>query len=131
MANITSLNLMCVAAGGSLGAIARFLAATLVHSVFPDFKPSGTLAVNVLGCLLIGWVMQIMHKTETVGTPAYFFLVTGVLGGFTTFSAFGYETLALWQEKQPGWMLVYVGGNLGGGLLAVFLGQKLAERWWS
>jgi CrcB protein len=130
MSNFSWQNLVLIAVGGGLGSVARYIAATLVHSAIPGFKPSGTLAVNLIGCLLIGLIMQIMNRSETVGTPAYFLLVTGILGGFTTFSAFGYETLTLWQGKQSGWMLVNIGGNLIGGLLAVFVGQRLADLCW-
>jgi CrcB protein len=130
MSNFAWQNLVAVAVGGAIGSVARFLAATAVHSAIPAFKPSGTMVVNLIGCFLIGSLMQIMTKTDTVGSPVYFLLITGVLGGFTTFSAFGYETVVLWQEKQPGWMLINIGGNLICGLLAVFLGQKLADWCW-
>lgn len=123
-------NLVWIGIGGGLGAMARYLASIAVHHAVPGFKPLGTMFVNVLGCLLVGMIMQIVIKTETSGTPIHFFLVTGILGGFTTFSAFGYETVVLWQQKQPGWMLLNIGGNLACGLLAVLLGQVLADWWW-
>lgn len=120
-------NVLWIAVGGALGAVARYLMAVSIQGASPGFKPLGTMAVNVLGCLLIGMVMTWIVRSNAVGSPVHFFLVTGILGGFTTFSAFGYETVSLIQEKQLGWALWNVIGNLGLGLPAVVVGHKLVE----
>lgn len=120
-------NFLWIAAGGAIGAVARYSMAAGIQSAYPGFKPIGTMGVNVLGCLLVGMVMTWIVRSNAVGSPVHFFLVTGILGGFTTFSAFGYETVSLMQEKQLGWALWNVIGNLGLGLPAVLLGHKLVE----
>lgn len=120
-------NLVWVAVGGALGSVARYLMAVAVQSACPAFKPAGTMAVNVLGCLVIGAAMNWIVKHNAVGSPVHLWLVTGVLGGFTTFSAFGYETVGLLQEKQVALALWNVTGNLVLGLPAVFLGHLLVD----
>ncbi len=122
-------NIGWIAVGGGLGAVVRYLMASGIQSAVPGFKPFGTMAVNVLGCLLAGIVMAWIVRAKAVGSPLHLFLVTGILGGFTTFSAFGYETVSLVEERQLGSALLNVVGNLALGLPAVFLGMKLVE-WW-
>lgn len=118
-------NLIWIAIGGGLGAITRYLMVSAVQTTVPGFKPLGTMAVNVLGCLVVGMVMAWIVRHNAVGSPMQFFLVTGILGGFTTFSAFGYETVSLLEEQQLAGAFWNVAGNLGLGLPAVFLGLKL------
>ncbi|MES2790715.1 MAG: fluoride efflux transporter CrcB [Planctomycetota bacterium] len=120
------MNLIWIAVGGGLGAVARYLVASAVQAAVPGFKPFGTMAVNVIGCLLVGMIMAWIVRINEVGSPMHFFLVTGILGGFTTFSAFGYETVSLIEEQQLTYAFWNVAGNLGLGLPAVFLGLKLA-----
>ena len=118
-------NLIWIAIGGGLGAVARYIMVSAVQASVPGFKPLGTMAVNVLGCLVVGMVMAWIVRINEVGSPMHFFLVTGILGGFTTFSAFGYETVSLLEEQQLASAFWNVAGNLGLGLPAVFLGLKL------
>lgn len=118
-------NLIWIAIGGGLGAVSRYLMVSAVQAAVPGFKPVGTMAVNVLGCLLVGMVMAWVVRINEIGSPLHFFLVTGILGGFTTFSAFGYETVSLLEERQLAGAFWNVAGNLGLGLPAVLLGLKL------
>lgn len=120
-------NVLWIAVGGALGAVARFLMASGIQWACPGFRPLGTMMVNVLGCLLVGMAVTWIVRANAVGSPIHFFVVTGILGGFTTFSAFGYETVSLMQEKQLGWALWNIAGNLGLGLPAVLIGHKLVE----
>ena len=122
------LNLLWIAAGGALGAVLRFLLSSGVHTAFPNFRPLGTMAVNVLGCLLVGMFMTWILHSKTVGSPLHLFLVPGLLGGFTTFSAFGYETATLWQGKHANLVVFNLAGSVGLGLCAVVVGQWLMER---
>ena len=104
---------MIVATGGAIGSVLRYSVSLLLAS------PWGTLAVNVVGCLLIG------VASELVG-PARLLLVTGLLGGFTTFSAFGNETFAFLRAGDTQGAALNVVANVLVGLLAVGLGQWLA-----
>lgn len=122
-------NICWIAIGGAVGAVARYLVVSAVQSMLPDFKPFGTMTVNVLGCLLVGAGMAWIVRQGMAGSPLHLFLVTGILGGFTTFSAFGYETVSLLEEQQWVGALGNIAGNLALGLPAVFLGLKLVE--WS
>jgi CrcB protein len=112
---------LLVALGGSLGAVARFLSVSAVSRVYPSF-PAGTLLVNVLGCFLMGVLAGL---TEDRAWRAL--LGVGVLGGFTTFSAFGGDTFALAQGGATRLAGLNLFGNVGLGLLAVWAGRALVS----
>ncbi len=120
-------DLIAVAIGGGLGASGRYLAGMLVRNLFQGDFPWGTLAVNVTGCLLIGMVAG---KTGGSETTLRLFLVVGILGGFTTFSAFGYETLRLLQDGNPGGALLNVAAQILLGLAGVWAGVSIAKGLW-
>lgn len=122
---------LLVGFGGALGAMARFgLSNWVQHLTTPAGFPYGTLVVNVLGCFAIG-VLAYLADILGVLTPEVRLLtVTGFLGGFTTFSTFGQETLNLWLARAPGAMLAYLGLHLALGLGAVWLGRTLAQWLW-
>jgi fluoride exporter len=86
---------LLVAAGGGLGAAARYLLAGAVQRHAGALFPYGTLAVNALGCLAIGMLMSIFEDRFLVQPSLRLFLTVGILGGFTTFSSFSYETIEL------------------------------------
>ena len=120
------LQLLAVGLGGSVGAISRWVLTGLVHrTVSPQWFPAGTLAVNVLGCLLIGGVMTLVTTRQLTSQPLQLFLVTGILGSLTTFSTFGFDTISLIREDKPALALAYVLANLVVGLLAVAAGIGL------
>ncbi len=118
---------LLVALGGSLGAVLRYLVTSWVQQRV-DFFPWGTLAVNLIGSLAIGVVLEATLQGFLSG-EARLFLAVGVLGGFTTFSSVSWETLMLLQEGDLVPALLYSGGSLLAGLLAVWLGSTLT-RWW-
>jgi CrcB protein len=109
-----------VALGGAIGAALRFLAVSVVGT------PVGTLIVNVAGCFAMGVLAVWLLGPKGPG-PIAPFLVTGVLGGFTTFSAFSLDTLKLWQAGQTAQAALYVGGSVVLSLVAVALGAALAR----
>ena len=113
---------LLVGAGGFLGAAARYGVSVAMKPWTATF-PWHTLAINVAGCFLIGLLMPL------VGTrPLWFvFVVPGILGGFTTFSAFGYETLVLAQGGRAALAAIYVVASVGAGLPAVWAGRFLAS----
>ena len=106
------MNFLLVGMGGALGSMARYWVGTAFNTA--GF-PWGTLAVNIVGSAVIGVLAGL-----GVSVGWRLFLVTGVLGGFTTFSAFSLETGLLW-ERSPTLAAVYVGASVGLGLMAFFL----------
>ncbi len=120
--------LLYIAAGGALGAIGRYLLGAWVHKPELHTFPWGTLTVNLLGCFCIGLLWGLAEFRQALSENFQLFLITGILGGFTTYSAFGYETFALLRDNH----LVHALGNLGltlsGGLLAVYLGFSIARQ---
>ena len=118
------MNAFAVFVGGGLGALLRYGVGKWTLAWFGAGFPVGTLAVNVAGSLAIGLAIGAL---EGVGQPARLFFVTGVLGGFTTFSAFSLDALTLWQRSQPGTALLYVTLSLVLSLGAVALGYMLSR----
>ncbi len=115
-----------VALGGAAGAAARFAVSQWTGTRWGWTFPWGTLAVNLTGSLAIGLVMTLLLARGT--DPTYrLVLVTGFLGGYTTFSAFSFETLALLEARRWDAAALYVGGSVALGLLATTLGLGLGR----
>lgn len=130
------LKLMLVFLGGGLGSVARFGVGQLVARYTPtdlepkhwlDLFPLATMLVNVLGCAIIGAAWSWAISREQQSSPAMIFLVVGILGGFTTFSSFGWETIELIQNQRTGMAAVYILLSLLLGLLGVFVGYALGS----
>ncbi|MEO8359995.1 MAG: fluoride efflux transporter CrcB [Vicinamibacteria bacterium] len=119
--------LILVAAGGGLGAAARFLASRAALQWMPTTFPWGTYLINVSGCLMIGFVAG-LADSGSVSPLARLFIVTGVLGGYTTFSAFGLEAQGLISAGRLSSAFLYVAGQILLGLFGVFVGLSLARR---
>ncbi|ADQ78371.1 camphor resistance protein CrcB [Paludibacter propionicigenes WB4] len=114
--------LLIVGLGGAIGSIARFLVSKLnLHWHFLSI-PMGTLTVNVLGSLLIGFIAGVSARTEVISPSMRLFLMVGICGGFTTFSSFTNENLTLMQNGQFLSVLLYTGFSIFFGFLAVYLG---------
>lgn len=113
--------------GGGLGTIARFLLSTQIQVRTDSSLPLGTLTVNVAGCLAIGFLAALFWARPTGNVAIERALVTGVLGGFTTFSAFGLETIRLLEAGFPGLALSYVAASLVLGIGAVSVGLAAAR----
>jgi len=105
-----------VGLGGGAGAVCRYLLGNALNK--PQGFPFGTLAVNLLGCFLIGLALHLDGRARLL-------CVTGFLGGFTTYSAFGLESLQL-LRSQPTQGVLYLGLHLVCGLAAVWCGLKIA-----
>lgn len=115
---------LAVGVGGFTGSVARYLVAGAMERVFPGARvPMGTLVVNVLGCGLIGALAALIEFRGVLGPQARLLLLVGVLGGFTTFSSFGYETLELVRRGQFALGLANAGLQVLLGLTAVWLGH--------
>jgi CrcB protein len=114
--------LLLAGAGGFLGSVARYGVSILLLPWCGRF-PWATLGINVLGCFLIGLLMPWVE-----GRPEWLvFIISGILGGFTTFSAFGHETHKLAQGNSPFLAVLYVAASVGLGLAAVWGGRGLAK----
>ena len=119
---------LAVGLGGFCGAIARFRIGEFLSDwsqlKFGRVYPVGTLAVNVIGCLLIGVLMSLALE-KRLSENAQRLLITGCLGSLTTFSTFGFDTISLMREGKSVLALAYVLANLVVGLLAVAVGIGL------
>lgn len=103
------MHALIVFLGGGLGALLRWLVGKWSLAWFGYGFPIGTLAVNIAGSLAIGLAVGAL---EGVGQPAKLFFITGLLGGFTTFSAFSLDALTLWQRGEHGAAAAYVAASL-------------------
>lgn len=120
-------NLLIIGSGGFLGSIARYLVSQLNLSTKFHSIPVGTLVVNVAGCLIIGFLSGVANKSMVLTAGWRLFLMVGVCGGFTTFSTFAGENLALLHNDQVAALLLYTGLSIFLGFLAVFLGYTLTN----
>lgn len=117
--------LVCL--GGGLGAGLRYWMQGAVYSRTGAGFPYGTLLVNVAGCFIIGLLMVSLEERFTATPELRLFLTVGILGGFTTFSSFSYETLALARDGDFLEALANVGFSVVTGLSATWIGMKLGQ----
>jgi CrcB protein len=120
------MNILYVALGGAVGAAARYLAGLWIAARLGASFPWGTFFVNVTGSFLIGIVL-VLVEAGTLPAEARLFLAVGILGGYTTFSSFSYETLQLVNGGDVVPVLFNTLGQLLAGLLAVYLGVIFAR----
>ena len=112
--------------GGGVGSVLRYLVGTFLKVPSSGF-PWGTFSVNVLGSLAIGILMGLTLKNSTLTENQTLLLVTGLCGGFTTFSAFAYENQVFLKDGDFTSFFVYTLGSIGIGLAAIFLGFFLSK----
>ena len=118
-------NILLVGIGGFIGSVARYkVGGWLLHLTVQEKFPYSTFAVNVVGCLIVGVLAGLAERYELFGPGARLFLFTGLLGGFTTFSAFGLETMFLLRRGEPWVAALYVVASVLLGLVAVWIGIK-------
>jgi CrcB protein len=124
-------SLLYVAIGGALGSVSRYLVGTWTQSASHSIDfPYGTLTVNLVGCFIIGFLSQ-LAETRSVFTPETRALVfIGILGGFTTFSSFGNDTLNLLRDGEAFNALANISANVILGLLLIWLGRAAAYWIW-
>jgi len=121
------LNTLIVGLGGFLGAIARYGLSGLIQKYAGPGFPLGTMMVNISGCLAIGGVLYLVEDRSVLGPNARLFLAIGILGGFTTFSSFGYETLQLLKDRESFFAFLNIAGNVVLGLGAVWAGRAILK----
>ena len=122
------LQAFLVGLGGFLGALCRYALAGVVHRGLPHTTfPVGTLAVNLLGCLLIGYLAGLADSRQLFSPELRLFAFIGLLGGFTTFSTFAYETLSLAQDAEFVKAVANTMLQVVLGFAAAFLGMAAAR----
>jgi CrcB protein len=124
--NLTK-TLLLVGLGGGIGSVFRYLIGLYVHKYLPVLFPWGTFLINVTGCFLIGLFMGMLDRGHWTAPDLKFFLVVGICGGFTTFSAFSIEGLHLLQNQQTLLAFSYITSSVVLGLLATCLGLYLIK----
>ncbi len=120
------VEIILVGLGGALGAISRYLVGTLTDSTSVAMRfPIGTLIVNIVGCFLIGLISVVLLRYWPIGSNARLFLITGVLGGFTTFSAFSFETVTMIKAGNLSAAALYILPSVLIGLLVTYIGMRI------
>lgn len=112
-----------VALGGAIGAVLRYLTAQQVMRLTGAGWPLGTLAVNVIGCFVMGLALGVLGSRSSLSP----ILMTGILGGFTTFSAFSADTILLLEDGRTAASISYVVATVGGTLAALVAGLTLGR----
>jgi CrcB protein len=119
--------LLLVGTGGFLGSIARFLTSRFMQNIFPSAFPFGTFFVNITGCFLIGLIYGISERSALLTSGWKLFLVIGFCGGFTTFSTFANENLALLRSGEFFHFFIYTGLSVFLGIAATFFGVLITK----
>lgn len=124
-------NLLLVGIGGFIGSVLRYLASGWVQQITRSVEfPYGTLAVNLVGCFIIGVLAQLADARGVFTGETRAFVFIGVLGGFTTFSSFGNETMNLLRDGETLPAFANVSAHIVLGLGAVWLGRTVAHAIW-
>ena len=110
-----------VALGGAIGSAARYSVNVWAGRMFGTEFPWHTLIVNILGCFIMGALTEMMALKLNVGQETRAFLTTGILGGFTTFSAFSLDAVLLWERHEHLLAALYVGGSVAGAIAGLVL----------
>lgn len=116
-----------VALGGALGSVLRYLTGMATIRLFGPFLPWGTFTVNIVGSFCIGLLMEWIARKLNASTDMQLFLVTGVMGGFTTFSSFSLDVISLMERGELLWAMTYALATLGLGIVAVFGGLAVGR----
>ena len=114
--------LIAIGVGAALGAWLRWGFGLMLNAIFP-ILPLGTLAANLIGCYFIGIAAEYFFQNTTVPSEARLFIITGFLGGLTTFSTFSVETVTLLLREQYSWAFAIISSHLFGSLVMTVLGM--------
>ena len=120
--------LLYVALGSAIGGVSRYLLGGLIQRLLDTTFPAGTLLVNISGSFLLGAILRYAIETPTLSPEVRALLTVGFCGGYTTFSTFSYETVALLEDGQWTRAGLYVGASILLSLVGVFLGFGLARE---
>ncbi len=120
-------NLLLVGLGGGLGSMARYVCQRWLSASFPHHFPWGTFAVNLLGCFAIGIFWGLSFRSFENNEDWKLFLMVGLCGGFTTFSAFTLEGIGLLKEQRLALFFSYIAASVVVCLLATYAGMKITR----
>lgn len=120
-------NLLIVGLGGGVGSMLRYIIQKWMQPASAAAFPSGTLLVNIAGCFLIGLFWNSFARSLNWSEEMKLLLMTGLCGGFTTFSAFTLESIGLLKENKTGLFLLYIATSLFAGLLATYIGIRITK----
>src|SRR5262245_55132976 len=121
--------ILWVGLGGLIGSVFRYALSGLVQEwTKRDDFPVGTLTVNILGCLIIGLLSQLAEARGAFSPETRAFVIIGILGGFTTFSSFGNETINLWRDGEGSLAFINVAAQLMASFGSVLLGRKIGPK---
>ncbi len=118
--------ILAIGIGSCFGGILRYVLSQFIQNKFLSAFPFGTLTVNIIGCFLIGIIFGLSERSS-ISMMWRLFLVTGFLGGFTTFSSFSNETVGLFRDGQIFHAFTYIISSVVVGLLATFIGISLIK----
>jgi CrcB protein len=119
------LNILYIGLGGFIGAVSRYLLSRYINNLLPAF-PFGTLAVNILGSFVLGFIIYSVSLGRNVSPEMRDFIIIGILGGFTTMSAFAYESFRLMELSQMMLFALNIALNVILCIAAVYAGKELA-----
>jgi CrcB protein len=120
---------LLAAVGGALGSAARYLVNLASGQLFGLGFPWGTITVNIVGCFAMGLLVALGALKFSIPNELRIFIATGVLGGFTTFSAFSLDFALLFERKDYALAAIYLVSSVGLSLLALFAGLALIRAW--
>jgi fluoride exporter len=120
-------NILLVGLGGGAGSILRYVCQRWFTTQYPSAFPWSTFVVNIIGCFIIGVCWGFFAKSNEEDQYWKLLLMTGLCGGFTTFSAFTLEGIGLLKEQKTGLFFLYAIGSVVLGLTATFIGMKLTR----
>ncbi|MFD2531720.1 fluoride efflux transporter CrcB [Gracilimonas halophila] len=126
--NVDLLKIIAVGSGGFIGAVFRYLISIFAQSQFPSSKfPYGTVAANLIGCLVIGFLAGLFELKSWANPEFRLFIFVGILGGFTTFSTFSHETFLLWENGKFLMSLLNIGVQVIFGFVFVWVGFQIVR----
>jgi len=120
-------SLLLVGLGGGVGSMLRYLCQKWFNENYPQPFPWGTFLVNLIGCFLIGLIYAASEKSTALTPQTRLFLMAGICGGFTTFSAFAFENMNLLRSGDISYFLIYTIGSVMLGILGVFGGVAVMK----
>lgn len=124
---MSELSLLAIAIGGGLGSVARFVVSREMGNWFGNYLPYGTLTVNVLGSLVLGWLATVLLDRPEISSAVRLGVAVGFLGAFTTFSAFSYESVQLLLNGAVWRAFLNVSVNAIACIGMCYLGMQIAR----